>query len=102
MTRIAITLSIVLFAVGRFQGKSLAEEDLHVPPTLQVYEEPSEHQEAKGMLNRLMGKWGSQATRRRERELAALKSPEHWRERQRRAPVPTLPSSSATLGRNVH
>jgi len=79
MTRIAIAIWTVSFAVS-----AVGEEDVGVPPTLRVYEEPGESERAKGMLNRLVSKWRSQAAARRERELAALESPDDWRDRQRR------------------
>ena len=50
MTRIAIALWTVSFAVS-----VVGEEDVGIPPTLRVYEEPGERERAKGMLNRLVG-----------------------------------------------
>jgi len=50
--RFAIALWTASFAVS-----AVGEEDVGVPPTLRVYEEPRESERAKGMLNRLVGKW---------------------------------------------
>jgi len=52
------------------------------PPTLRVFQEPAQRQEAKGMLANFVAKSLAPVAQQRERQLAALASPEQWRQRQ--------------------
>ncbi len=70
--------------VGRFQGKLLPEAKLRLPPTLRLYVDPADRRDARGMLARFVDRITTAATERRERDLAALQTPDQWRAWQRR------------------
>ena len=67
---------------GRFDGQLLPEETLRLPPTLRLYVEPEQRRRAKSMLGQFVGRGVARATERRKQELAALETPQQWRERQ--------------------
>ncbi|MFC1562614.1 alpha/beta hydrolase family protein [candidate division KSB1 bacterium] len=72
---------LILTPAGSFMGQ-LAE--LKKPETLRIYESKQEEQNARGMLNRFVVGNLKAVTEKRNAELASLKTPEDWKERQRR------------------
>ncbi|MGI6417979.1 MAG: acetylxylan esterase [Thermoguttaceae bacterium] len=69
-------------AVGRFAGEFLSAGELQPEPTLRLYPEPAQRQRAKEMLPSFVGKKVAEVAERRRQELAALATPEQWRQRQ--------------------
>ncbi|NQT53639.1 acetylxylan esterase, partial [bacterium] len=75
---------VTFVAVGRFQGEFLPREKLPVPQTLPLFEGPAEQQRARAMLPGFVGAGVRRVAAARAKELAALDTPEKWRERQQR------------------
>jgi len=70
--------------VGRFQGKFLPPATLRVPPTLRLYAKPSDQARGRNMLPDYITHECAQVFEARKAELAKLKTPAQWAERQRR------------------
>ena len=59
-------------------------EQVGSPPTLRIYEEAGQRQQAKTMLAAFVAKSLAPVAERRQQELAAFTSPDQWRQRQQR------------------
>jgi len=69
---------------GRFQGTLMKEEDLRLPPSLFVFDNPAERLKLHGALAVRMHQGQAAKWKAREQELAGLKTPADWRARQER------------------
>ncbi len=100
---------ITFTAAGRFQGAFLPREKLPRPQTLRLHDEPQERRRARSMLARFVGAGVARVAAGRARELARLKSPQQWRQRQKRTRArlpeflgrfgPTCPLNARIVGR---
>ena len=76
--------ALVFTPTGRFQGALMSSEQLRLPPSLLVYENPQERRRWQDVLGR-RGRLALAAKRKaRNEELDRLKTPADWRARQQR------------------
>jgi len=76
--------------VGRFGGEFLGEEKLRLPTTLRLFEGPEQRRRGRAMLSSFILEKVAKIAKRRDEELARLKSPGQWssRQEQTRARLP--------------
>lgn len=77
-------VKIAFRSVGRFAGSFLPSDKLRLEPTLRIYPETDRRRQAKEMLPSYVARKVAQVAEHREAELAALTTPEQWRQRQQR------------------
>lgn len=75
---------VTLTPTGRFEGEFLPAEVLRPPPTLRLYLTPEKRREARAALLRSFNKIRAEASSRRNKALASLKTPEDFRTYQQR------------------